>query len=79
MSSCCVEHISDLWSPNVAFTKQINGEHTLELSFENLVQLSRTFSLAPAVCLLQNMEENAKSIVLIYPCQSNLTSPKYQN
>lgn len=79
MSSAAAERAADLWSPDVAFTKQINGEHALELSFENLLQLLRTFSLAPAVCLLRNMEGNAKSIVLIYPCQNNLTSPKYQN
>ncbi len=74
-----MEGISDLWSLDIAFTKQINGEHALEPSFENLMQFSRTFTLAPAVCLFQNMGGNAKSILLIYPCQNNLTSPKYQN
>lgn len=79
MPSSGVERISDLWSLDITFTKQIDGEHALEPSFENLMQLLWTFTLAPAVCLLQNMEGNAKSIVLIYPCQNNLTSPKYQN
>lgn len=61
--------ILDLWSLDITFTPQINGEHALELSFKNLKQLLRTFTLSPAVCILQNMGGNAKSIVLIYPCQ----------
>lgn len=73
-----MEGILDLWSLGITSTPQINGEHALELSFENLKQLLRTSTLSPAVCLLQNMGGNAKSIVLIYPCQNNLTSPKYQ-
>lgn len=71
MPSSGVGLTSDLWSLDITFPRQINGEHALELYFENLMQLSRTFTLGPAVCLLQNMEGNAKSIVLIYPCQNN--------
>lgn len=59
----------DLWSLDITFTSQINWEHALELSFKNLRQLLRTFTLCPAVCLLQNMGGNAKSIVLKYSCQ----------
>ena len=73
-----MEGISDLWSLDITFTQQINGEHALEPSFENLKQFLRTFTLAPIVCLLLNMGGNAKSIVLIYPCQNNLTYSKYQ-
>lgn len=74
-----MEGISDLWSLDITFSQQINEEHALELFFENLMPFLRTFTLAPAVCLLLNIGGNAKSIVLIYPCQNNLTSPKYQN
>lgn len=73
-----MEDILDLWSLDITFTSQINEEHALELSFESLKQLLRTFTLFSAVCLLQNMGGNAKSIHLIYPCQNNLTSSKYQ-
>lgn len=76
--SCSTEGTSDLWSLDITFSLQINGEHALEPSFENLMQFLRTFTIALAVCLLQNMGGNAKSIVLIYPCQNNCTSPKYQ-
>lgn len=76
--SCSTEGTSDLWSLDITFSLQINGEHALEPSFENLMQFLRTFTIALAVCLLQNMGGNAKSIVLIYPCQNNYTSLKYQ-
>lgn len=76
--SSSTEGISDLWSLDITFTQQINGEHALEQSFESLKCFLRTFTLARADCLLQNMGGNAKSIVLIYPCQNNLTSTKYQ-
>lgn len=73
-----MEGISDLWSLDITFTQKINGEHALEPSFENLMQFLRTFTLTPTVCLLQNIGGNAKSIVLIYPCQNKLASSKYQ-
>lgn len=73
-----LESISDVWSLGITFTQQINGGHALEPFFENLKQFSRTFTLAPTVCLSQNMGGNVKSIVLIYLCQNDLTYPKYQ-